>query len=235
MSSPGRSVTLPAKALRPPPRRRAPATAGPVAVRPDWRGRRLFDVVAAAAMLALSLPLLVAVAVAVRASSPGPVLFRQRRVGLGGRPFHILKFRSMHADAEDRLRADARLHEAYLDQDHKLPGDADPRTTSVGRVLRRLSLDELPQLLNVLGGTMSLVGPRPVVPDELACYGELVAAYTGVRPGMTGAWQVSGRSEVPFPDRARIDAAYARSRSPGVDLAILARTPLAVLSHRGAR
>jgi exopolysaccharide biosynthesis polyprenyl glycosylphosphotransferase len=193
----------------------------------------LMDRVGALVGLLLFSPLLVFIAVAVRRDSVGPVFFRQRRVGFGGRPFAIVKFRSMAGDAEERLRRDG-LYEAYVANGYKLPPGNDPRITPLGAMLRRTSLDELPQLFNVLTGSMSLVGPRPVVPDELACYGELASAYTGVRPGVTGYWQVNGRSDVGFPERAELDAYYYDNRSLRVDLRILVRTVVAVAMRVGA-
>ena len=147
--------------------------------------------------------------------------------------FTVYKFRSMAGDAEERLRRDG-LWEAYVANGFKLPPGDDPRITGFGAMLRRTSLDELPQLFNALNGTMSLVGPRPVVPEELACYGELTSVYTGVRPGVTGYWQVNGRSDVGFPERAELDAYYYDNRSLRVDLRILVRTIVAVVLRVGA-
>lgn len=197
-------------------------------------GKRMFDIAASLFLIILMLPVLLILAVAIKVSSRGPVLFRQRRVGHGGAEFSIRKFRTMHADAEARLHREPSLSELYLAQDHKVPGHLDPRITTVGRWLRRTSLDELPQLLNVLTGEMSMVGPRPVRAPELECYGDLLPMYLSVPPGMTGLWQVSGRSDIKFPRRAEIDAEYASSYNAWLDLRILARTPLAVLAGRGA-
>ena len=191
------------------------------------------DRLGALVSLLLLSPLLLAIAVSIRRDSPGPALFRQRRVGFGGRTFTIYKFRSMAGDAEERLRREG-LYDTYVANGFKLPAGDDPRITKLGAMLRRTSLDELPQLFNVLNGSMSLVGPRPVVPDELACYGELASAYTGVRPGVTGYWQVNGRSDVGFPERAELDAYYYDNRSLRVDLRILVRTVVAVALRVGA-
>lgn len=201
--------------------------------RPCWRGKRWFDVGGALVLLVLVAPLLLLAALAVRCSSSGPVLFRQERVGRGGRPFLILKFRSMTVDAEERLGSDAELQNLYVQNDYKVPSRLDPRTTPVGRLLRRLSLDELPQLFNVLAGSMSLVGPRPICADQLGSYGQLVGAYIDLRPGLTGIWQVAGRSAVTFPERAALDMTYTRLGSPILDVAILLKTPLAVLRSAG--
>lgn len=173
-------------------------------------------------------------ALAVKLTSRGPVFFRQRRVGHGGAEFSIYKFRTMHIDAEERLQHDTELSQLYVSQDHKVPAQFDPRITGMGAVLRRTSLDELPQLLNVLKGEMSMVGPRPVRRSEVPCYGELASAYLALRPGLTGLWQVSGRSQVKFPERAEIDADYASRCCALTDIQILLRTPWAVLARRGA-
>lgn len=197
-------------------------------------GKRVLDASAALVLILLLLPVMVAAAIAVKLTSPGPVLFRQRRVGRGGREFPMLKLRTMRADAEDCLMQDPRLRDLYLTTSHKIPNALDPRLTGVGRVLRTWSVDELPQLFNVLVGQMSLVGPRPVTKEQLGEYEQHVADYLALRPGLTGLWQVSGRSEVTFPARAEIDAHYRARRSAWMDLAILARTPVAVLSRRGS-
>lgn len=198
-------------------------------------GKRAFDLVVALVLTVAVLPILLLVALAVKLTSRGPVMFKQGRVGHGGRNFTIRKFRTMQADAEEALAVEPRLLEIYVDQDHKIPAGLDPRVTRLGRWLRKTSLDELPQLLNVVQGDMSLVGPRPVRPSELPCYGDLLPAYLSVRPGLTGLWQVSGRSEVKFPRRAELDADYSLRRCPRLDLAILMATPGAVLRGRGAQ
>ena len=201
--------------------------------RPLWVGKRAVDVVGAAALLlALSLPMLV-VAIAVRLTSDGPVLFRQARLGRGGRPFTILKFRTMVADAEHSLHREDR-YRLYVDNGYKLHPDDDDRHTPIGSFLRRASLDELPQLWNVLRGQMSLVGPRPIVPEEIAEYGPLAFCYLAVTPGMTGLWQVSGRSSVAYPERCDLDLEYYESQSIRADLRILLRTPMAALKGIGA-
>jgi exopolysaccharide biosynthesis polyprenyl glycosylphosphotransferase len=193
----------------------------------------LLDRVIAAVALVLLSPIFCVLAVLIRRDSPGPILFRQDRMGFRGRPFRIYKFRTMVMDAEDRLRRDG-LWDAYVANGFKLPQGEDPRITPLGAKLRRTSLDELPQLWNVLTGSMSLVGPRPVVPKELEEYGDLRGAYTGVRPGVTGYWQVNGRSDVGFPERGELDAYYYDNRSLRVDLRILCRTVIAVLARVGA-
>ncbi|MDQ3979871.1 MAG: sugar transferase [Actinomycetota bacterium] len=199
-----------------------------------WRGKRLLDVTLSLVLLVLFLPVLLVAAILVKASSSGPILFRQQRIGLGGRPFLILKLRTMHTEAEHRLRRDPDLLAMYLNADFKIPKDLDPRVTRVGRFLRTTSIDELPQLFNVLVGHMSLVGPRPVTEPEVALYEEHARAYLAHRPGITGLWQVSGRNEIMFPRRAALDGEYAARCSPGLDLRVLLRTPATVISRRGA-
>lgn len=199
-----------------------------------WRGKRAFDVLVSLLLLLLALPLFALVALAIATTSRGPVFFRQKRVGFGGETFEIVKFRTMRVGAEQVLAVDEGLRQQYLQGDHKIAGRDDPRVTRVGRLLRKLSLDELPQLANVVRGDMSLIGPRPVRPDEVAEYHMVPYAYLSVRPGMTGLWQVSGRSDIAFPRRAEIDAEYYRRCSLGTDLLILARTVVAVLACRGA-
>ncbi len=194
--------------------------------------KRLFDLVGAVIALLLASPVLLAAAVAIKTTSRGPVLFRQRRLGIHGSEFSILKLRSMYSDAEGR-------RDELLEMNEQEGGGVlfkirkDPRITPVGRWLRRLSIDELPQLLHVLTGTMSLVGPRPLAAVD--------SNYTGsarrrllVRPGVTGLWQISGRSETTWEDAVRFDLYYVENWSIGLDVSILFRTALAVLGRRGA-
>ena len=198
-------------------------------------GKRCFDVVVAGGLLLVLAPLLLVVALAVKLQDGGPVLFRQDRLGLGGRPFRINKFRTMVVDAEARLQANPDLYARYVSNDFKLDLADDVRVSRIGRFLRASSLDELPQLLNVLRGDMSLVGPRPIVQPELRQYSERGAAgaYLAARPGVTGLWQVSGRNRLGYDDRVQLDLAYLADASPATDLKILLRTPLAVLRRDG--
>lgn len=193
--------------------------------------KRLFDVVVAAFLLLFSSPLMVAVAVLVKLDSSGPVLFRQERVGIEGKHFYMLKFRSMVTDAESRLADLARKNEGsgplFKIRD-------DPRVTGVGRFLRRFSLDELPQLFNVLSGSMSLVGPRPPLPSEVEAYESDVRRRLLVKPGLTGLWQVSGRSNLSWQDSVRLDLYYVENWSLAGDLVIILRTVRAVFRSTGA-
>lgn len=207
--------------------------------RPTLKGwqlllKRVVDLIGAAAGLVLLSPILGLVALAVKLESRGPALFGQRRLGLNGQSFKCYKFRSMRPDAEARLRSDPALHAEYVKNNFKLPEDRDPRLTAVGRFLRRTSLDELPQLINVLRGEMSLVGPRPIVPEELDQYGHGAPVFLSLRPGMTGAWQINGRSRVGYPHRADIEIEYVRNWSLARDVSILFRTIPAVMTHDGA-
>jgi len=199
--------------------------------RPQRVLKRTFDLVIAGAGLILTAPIWLVAAVAIKLDSPGPVLYRQRRVGEGGRPFVMLKFRSMYVDAEQRLAELRPLSEADGPL-FKLRND--PRVTRVGRVLRRWSLDELPQLWNVIRGDMSLVGPRPPLPEEVAAYEEWHFARLEAPPGVTGLWQVSGRSELSFEDYVRRDLFYIENWSLAYDLFIVLKTIPMVLSRRGA-
>jgi exopolysaccharide biosynthesis polyprenyl glycosylphosphotransferase len=192
----------------------------------------LVDKALALVALVLLAPVIIATALAVKLTSDGPVFFRQVRVGLRGREFEMLKFRTMHTDAEAR-RADLQTLNTHSGGTlFKIPDD--PRITSTGRVLRRFSLDELPQLINVLRGEMSLVGPRPPLPDEVANYPMDAHRRFCVRPGLTGLWQVSGRSDIDPEESVRLDSHYVEQWSPGMDVSILARTPRAVISGEGA-
>ena len=183
------------------------------------------------ALLLLLSPLLLLIAVLVNLTSPGPVLFRRSVQGLDGKPFDVLKFRSMVVNAHEMMAADPVLRAEYATN---LKIKDDPRITRIGRVLRRTSLDELPQLLNVGAGDMSLVGPRMLGDIELAAYGPLQAKVLSVKPGITGLWQISGRHRTSFDDRVRLDMHYIDHWSLVVDWQILVKTPLAVLSMAGA-
>ena len=196
--------------------------------------KRTFDVALVVVTLPLTLPVGVLLGLAVRATSRGPAIFRQERVGRGGRPFRMYKFRTMVVDAEERLARDPELHALYVRNDHKIPAKLDPRVTRLGRFLRVTSLDELPQLINVVDGSMSLVGPRPITKPQYDDVEPLLDAYRAARPGMTGYWQVMGRSLIPYPERAEYDAHYVRNWSLHRDLVILLQTPLAVVRKRGA-
>jgi exopolysaccharide biosynthesis polyprenyl glycosylphosphotransferase len=176
-------------------------------------------------------PVMLAIAILIKLDSPGPVFYAQERVGKDGKRFRMLKFRSMRQDA-DRLMAELRAKNEVTGALFKMKND--PRVTRVGRFLRRSSLDELPQVFNVLRGEMSLVGPRPSLPSEVATYEDWQLGRLRAIPGMTGLWQVSGRSDVPFHDMVRLDLHYIRNWSVWLDLEIILRTVPAVIGNRGA-
>lgn len=193
--------------------------------------KRVGDIVGASMGLILTLPVLLLAALAVKLDSPGSVFFRQVRLGKDGRPFTMLKLRSMTEDAH--------LRQAELAAGNHMNGPVfkirtDPRVTRVGRWLRKASLDELPQFWHVLRGDMSLVGPRPPVPEEVARYEPWQRERLAVRPGLTCTWQVSGRSDIPFDQWVKMDIDYVRHRSLGGDLKLLLLTVPAVLTGRGA-
>jgi exopolysaccharide biosynthesis polyprenyl glycosylphosphotransferase len=191
----------------------------------------IFDrTVAAVALLVLS-PLLLGIGLVVRLTSRGPALFRQTRVGRSGAEFRMVKFRSMVVDAEDRRK--------HLLADNETDGPMfkirqDPRVTAIGRVLRRFSLDELPQLFNVLGGSMSLVGPRPPLPAEVARYQHATRRRLLVKPGLTGLWQISGRSDLSWEESVRLDLRYVEDWSLSLDMVVLWKTARAVMKAEGA-
>ncbi|MEI6643559.1 MAG: sugar transferase [Novosphingobium sp.] len=217
-----------------PPRRRLPPRPVLPAVR-HARAIRVLDLLGAATALVLLAPVLLAVALAVKLLDPGPLLFAHVRLGQGGRAFRCLKFRSMTVDADARL---AHLLEtdpaarAEWQETQKLRSD--PRITPLGRFLRRSCLDELPQLVNVLRGEMSLVGPRPIVAGEAARYGRHFPVYCSLKPGITGLWQVKRQDRTSYRRRVAFDLAYARSRSFALNLRILLLTVPSVLRGEGA-
>jgi len=205
------------------------------AARRDAMLTRAIDVTVAFMAVLLLLPLLLVIVVALKLTSPGPILFAHRRIGKGGQVFPCYKFRSMIVNSAEVLeRHLAECPEAHAEwlRDQKLRND--PRITPLGRILRETSLDELPQLFNVLRGDMSLVGPRPIVDEEAFRYAHRFAAYKRVRPGLTGLWQVSGRSDASYAARVKFDTVYVRSWSLPLDIAILLRTVRVVLKREGS-
>jgi exopolysaccharide biosynthesis polyprenyl glycosylphosphotransferase len=196
----------------------------------SW-AKRALDLALVGLGLVLLSPVLGIITLAIKLDSTGPVFYKQTRVGKEGRPFQMLKFRSMVVDAERRLEA-LRQHNEASGPLFKMRRD--PRVTRVGRILRRWSLDELPQLINVIRGEMSLVGPRPPIPSEVEKYEDWQRSRLHAVPGLTGLWQVSGRSDVPFHDMVRLDLHYIRNWSISLDIEILLRTIPAVITNRGA-
>jgi lipopolysaccharide/colanic/teichoic acid biosynthesis glycosyltransferase len=162
-------------------------------------------------------------------------LFVQKRLGRKGEAFNLYKFRSMHCDAEAELMRSPEIYKRYIANNYKLRPDEDPRLTPIGRFVRAMSIDELPQLINVLRGEMSVVGPRPIVPAEIANYGEFASLFLSAKPGLTGHWQVSGRSEIlEYRERVELDMEYIRDQSIKTDFEILLRTVPVVLRRKGA-
>ena len=212
-----------------------------IASEPFWQGfiRRSVDIALASIAILVLSPVLIALAIAIRLDSPGPALFRQRRIGYGEREFTLFKFRSMRPDADPRGH---REYVTALIQGQAADGGdknlyklaVDDRITPIGRWIRSWSLDELPQLFNVISGDMALVGPRPAIAYEVAEYPSWYLKRFSVKPGLTGLWQVSGRNERTYEEMVRLDIDYAERRSLLLDLSILARTPLTVLARRGA-
>lgn len=215
-------------------RRERPADAD--ASMPLLRGfaERSLDIAFALGLIAVFSPVIIASVAAIGASK-GPVIFTQSRLGRGGKVFKVYKFRTMVPNAAEALQEllarDPEAREQW-ERDFKLKND--PRITSIGRFLRKTSLDELPQLWNILKGDMSLVGPRPIEPFEIAKYGRFARHYYALRPGLTGLWQVSGRSDTTYERRVALDAFYAKNRSLGLNLGIILKTVKVVLRGSGA-
>lgn len=202
---------------------------------PEWvsvrrRSKWLIDLPVSVLLILVILPLTLVIAVLIKATSPGPVLLRQLRTGHYGKPFQMFKFRTMYSGAHDKRGALAGHNHGCR---HLFKIRRDPRITPVGRILRRLSLDELPQLLNVLRGDMALVGPRPLMEEDSGYEGQARDRLL-VPPGLTGLWQVSGRSDLTFEEMVRLDLHYVANTSVRLDLVILMRTVRAVLTARGA-
>jgi exopolysaccharide production protein ExoY len=234
-AEPGRDGTRPVLATVP---ISDAASRGDEAVpRPRWHYvlKRLVDIVGSLVLIVVLLPIAAIIALAIVLESPGSVVFVHRRVGRNRKPFPLVKFRTMYRDSDAALAEALASDEALrLEWEQWRKLRRDPRVTRVGRVLRRLSLDELPQVLNVLIGNMSLVGPRPVMEDELRYFGRLAEPVLSVRPGLTGRWAVSGRSEISYEERVQLEYEYATTWTPLGDVGILLRTVPAVFRGHGA-
>lgn len=197
--------------------------------------KRAFDIVGALAAIVLLLPLAAAIALAIKAWDRGPVFYRHRRVGLNGTPFDCLKFRTMVVNSDEALRRHlAANSDAAREWEASQKLKRDPRVTPLGRTMRKASVDELPQLVNILKGEMSFVGPRPIVAAEVPKYGECIGHYLRARPGLTGPWQVSGRNDVDYGTRVTLDRHYVEQWSFRRDLAIIASTVRVVVTARGS-
>jgi len=198
-------------------------------------GKRTMDLLGACVALLIFLPTILVIGLIIKITDHrGPIFFRQYRLGKNGRVFRVFKFRTMVSNAEEVLKRDKALYDEYLANNFKLPGDHDPRITAIGSFLRKTSLDEFPQLFNVLAGSMSLVGPRPIVVDEIVKYDKYRKKFLSVKPGMTGWWQVAGRSNIDYPDRIYLEIYYVEKASFFFDLRILLETIPTVLFAKGA-
>lgn len=198
--------------------------------------KRVFDIIFSLMALIILFPLSVLLVFPfyVFGELKGPMLFKQQRIGKNGEVFKIYKFRSMVVNAEEKLKNDKALFAKYVERGYKLEPHEDPRITKFGSFLRKTSLDEIPQLINVLIGNMSLVGPRPIVNEELLEYKEKKNEFLSVKPGITGYWQVSGRSNVGYPERVDLELYYVYNKSFWFDVIIILRTIVIVLNRRGA-
>ncbi|GEN50383.1 sugar transferase [Alkalibacterium pelagium] len=197
--------------------------------------KRVSDFILSAGAIVVLLPLLLFLSsFYLYGENKGQILFKQKRVGQNGRMFYIYKFRSMVSNAEEMLKKDNDLYEKYCANNYKLDPEEDPRITKFGKFIRKTSLDELPQFFNVLKGEMSLVGPRPVVKEELLEYKDRTDKFLSVKPGITGYWQANGRSNVGYPDRVNIELYYVDHQSVKLDLKIIIQTFAKVILRKGA-
>lgn len=199
---------------------------------PRWK--RTMDVLGGLIGLILFSPVFIIIALLIFLTDGRPIFFRQPRIGWLGETFYIWKFRSMRKNAEEVLKSNREIYRKYVENDYKLPEGEDPRVTSIGRLIRKTSLDELPQFWNVLKGEMSLVGPRPIVPAELEEYQGQKALFLKMKPGITGVWQVSGRSELKYPERATLELSYLNKQNLKYDIAVILKTLYCVFKRDGA-
>ena len=194
--------------------------------------KRIFDFILSLIGIAIMSPLFLIISIMIKCDTKGPVFFKQRRIGLNGKPLYIYKFRTMVTNAEELIASFTPEQKKEWEESYKLKDD--PRITRVGKILRKTSLDELPQLINIIKGEMSIIGPRPVVEEELSWYGNDVDLVLSVKPGLTGWWGVNGRSEVPYPKRCDLELYYVKNASLALDVRILLGTLKVVFSQRGA-
>lgn len=197
--------------------------------------KRCLDIIGAIMGLIITSPLFIIVSIMyLFGDSKGPLFFKQLRYGKNGELFYIYKFRSMIVNADEKLKKNRQLYKKYIENNYKLESDEDPRITKLGRFLRSTSLDELPQLINVLKADMSLVGPRPIVEEELREYKHKKNDFLSVKPGLTGFWQISGRSSIGYPERVNLELYYIYNQSLYLDIKILFQTLIVVLMKKGA-
>jgi lipopolysaccharide/colanic/teichoic acid biosynthesis glycosyltransferase len=199
---------------------------------PLWK--RTFDLLFAIVALMFTSPFALAIGLLILVTDGRPITFKQQRIGLNGTPFYIIKFRSMCKNAEEVLQRNPEIYQKYIENDYKLPEDEDPRITKLGGFLRKSSLDELLQFWNVLKGDMSVVGPRPIVPVELEEYGNNKGNFLSMKPGVTGVWQISGRSDVGYPERMYLELSYINKQGWLFDVKVIFKTIWAVLRRSGA-
>mgnify|MGYP001030702266 CR=1 FL=1 len=195
---------------------------------------RLIDIILAITFIIILLPIMLIIFLLIKLDSRGPVLFKQQRIGKDGEAFLILKFRTMIINSEQKLKGNPVLYRKYIENSYKLDPSEDPRITKLGEFLRKTSLDEIPQFLNVLIGDMSIVGPRPVLLDELKEYGNKREIFLSVKPGITGYWQVSGRSNIGYPERVNLELYYIERKNILFDISIIGKTFISVLKKKGA-
>ena len=194
--------------------------------------KRIFDFILSLIGIAIMSPLFLIISIMIKCDTKGPVFFKQRRIGLNGKPLYIYKFRTMVTNAEELIASFTPEQKKEWEESYKLKDD--PRITRVGKILRKTSLDELPQLINIIKGEMSIIGPRPVVEEELSWYGNDVDLVLSVKPGLTGWWAVNGRSEVPYQKRCDLELYYVKNASLALDIRSLRGTLRVVFSQRGA-
>ena len=195
---------------------------------------RLFDILISMSALIVTFPVVFVISIILFFLNGKPIIFKQIRLGKNGEKFQILKFRTMRSDATDILKEDPDLFKKYLENDYKLPANEDPRLVKLGSFLRKTSIDEIPQFFNVLKGDMSIVGPRPIVPEEIERYEGFEKLFRSFKPGITGLWQITGRSDIEYPQRKYLDLLYIENKSIMFDIKIFLKTIKIVLFRRGA-
>lgn len=196
--------------------------------------KRFVDIVGSSVALVVFVLPFAIIAILIKRVDHGPVFFKQTRIGKNGKPFKMYKFRSMVVNAEQKMKEDPKLYQKYIDNGYKLPEGEDPRVTGIGRLMRKTSIDELPQFINILKGDMSIVGPRPVVKGELANYGDRIDEFLSVKPGAMGLWQASGRSNITYPERCDVELDYIRNASFFYDIKIFFMTLASIFKGDGA-
>lgn len=199
---------------------------------PLWK--RTFDILFAIFALIITSPFTLLISMLILITDGRPVTFKQQRIGWNGKPFYIIKFRSMCRNAEEVLQREPEIYKKYIENDYKLPEGEDPRITKLGGFLRKTSLDELLQFCNVLKGDMSVVGPRPIIPIELEEYGNSKWLFLSMKPGVTGIWQVTGRSNIVYPERMYLELSYVDKQGLLLDIIVIFKTIFKVLKRSGA-